>query len=238
MPSPSFFDAMEANGGTTFAGPTLPNLSYEDKQNLKAKFGYKNQFGTDTGLSVMPGTGAVEGHLRFPIGSHETGWNAGVTGYVRPGGPAGSTDTGAMLTFGKVNRIPVGTADVLMGLDPAMRTQLENNPALLEALRRQKFDTLNNISVPGQNKFEGYAGFDTNTQRGLTPGSAAGLQRYNELLPAGAMPVSAPGLPMQMQEMNLGGGTDPQQFLRQNVNQLQQQQSGAPNINLSLFGIR
>lgn len=237
MPNPSFFDAMEANGGTTFAGPALPNLSYEDKQNLKAKFGYKNQFGTDTGLSVMPQTGAVEGHLRFPIGSHETGWNAGVTGYVRPGGPAGSTDTGAMFTFGKVNRTPVGTADVLMGLDPALRAQLEGNPKLLEGLRRQKFDTINNVSVPGQNKFEGYAGFDTNTQRGLTPGSTAGLQKYNESLPAGAAPVGAPGLPMQMQEMNPGGGMDPQQFLRQNVNQLQQQ-SGAPNINLSLFGIR
>jgi len=223
MPSPSFFDAMEANGGTTFVGPTLPNLSYEDKQNLKAKFGYRNQFGTDTGLSVMPQTGAVEGHLRFPIGSHETGWNAGVTGYVRPGGPAGSTDTGAMLTVGKVNRIPVGTADVLMGLDPAIKTQLESNPALLEALRRQKFDTLNNISVPGQNKFEGYAGFDTNMQRGLTPGSAARLQSFNEALPAGAVPVGAPGLPMQMQEMSPGGGVNPQQFLKDNVNKLLQQ---------------
>jgi hypothetical protein len=223
MPNPSFFDAMEANGGTTFAGPALPNLSYQDQQNLKAKFGYKNQFGTDTGLSVMPQTGAVEGHLRFPIGSHETGWNAGVTGYVRPGSSAGSSDTGAMLTFGKVNRTPVGTADVLMGLDPAMRTQLESNPALLEALRRQKFDTVNEISVPGQNKFEGYAGFDTNTQRGLTPGSAAGLQSFNESLPAGAAPVGAPGLPMQMQGMGPGGGMNPQQFLKQNVNQLLQQ---------------
>jgi len=223
MPNPSFFDAMEANGGTTFAGPALPNLSYQDQQNLKAKFGYKNQFGTDTGLSVMPQTGAVEGHLRFPIGSHETGWNAGVTGYVRPGSSAGSSDTGAMLTFGKVNRIPVGTADVLMGLDPAMRTQLESNPALLEALRRQKFDTLNNISVPGQNKFEGYAGFDTNMQRGLTPGSAARIQSFNESLPAGAVPVGAPGLPMQVQEMSPGGGMNPQQFLKDNVNKLLQQ---------------
>jgi len=223
MPSPSFFDAMEANGGTTFAGPTLPNLSYEDKQNLKAKFGYKNQFGTDTGLSVMPQTGAVEGHLRFPIGSHETGWNAGVTGYVRPGGPAGSTDTGAVLTFGKVNRIPVGTSDVLMGLDPAMRTQLESNPALLEALRRQKFDEVNNVYIPGQNKFGGYAAVETNTQRGLTPGSAARLQSFNEALPAGAVPVGAPGLPMQMQEMSLGAGMNPQQFLKDNVNKLLQQ---------------
>jgi len=223
MPNPSFFDAMEANGGTTFAGPALPNLSYQDQQNLKAKFGYKNQFGTDTGLSVMPQTGAVEGHLRFPIGSHETGWNAGVTGYVRPGSSAGSSDTGAMLTFGKVNRTPVGTADVLMGLDPALRAQLESNPALLEGLRRQKFDTINNISVPGQNKFEGYAGFDTNTQRGLTPGSAAALQSYNESLPAGAAPVGAPGLPMQMQEMGPGGGVYPQQFLKDNVNKLLQQ---------------
>jgi len=223
MPSPSFFDAMEANGGTTFAGPTLPNLSYEDKQNLKAKFGYKNQFGTDTGLSVMPQTGAVEGHLRFPIGSHETGWNAGVTGYVRPGGPAGSTDTGAVLTFGKVNRIPVGTSDVLMGLDPAMRTQLESNPALLEALRRQKFDEVNNVYIPGQNKFGGYAAVETNTQRGLTPGSAARLQSFNEALPAGAVPVGAPGLPMQMQEMSPGAGMNPQQFLKDNVNKLLQQ---------------
>jgi len=223
MPNPSFFDAMEANGGTTFAGPALPNLSYQDQQNLKAKFGYKNQFGTDTGLTVMPGTGAVEGHLRFPIGSHETGWNAGVTGYMRPGSSAGSSDTGAMLTFGKVNRTPVGTADVLMGLDPAMRTQLESNPALLEALRRQKFDTVNEISVPGQNKFEGYAGFDTKTQRGLTPGSAAGLQSFNESLPAGAASVGAPGLPMQMQEMGPGERMNPQQFLKENVNKLLQQ---------------
>ena len=237
MPNPSFFDAMEANGGTTFAGPALPNLSYQDQQNLKAKFGYRNQFGTDTGLSVMPGTGAVEGHLRFPIGSHETGLNAGVTGYVRPGSSAGSSDTGVRVTFGKVNRTPVGTADVLRDLDPAIKAQLESNPALLEALRRQQFDKVNEISVPGQNKFEGYAGFDTNTQRVLTPGSAAGLQTYNESLPAGAMPVSAPGLPMQMQEMGPGEGVNPQQFLKDNVNKLKQQPS-VSNINLSLFGVR
>ena len=216
MPNPSFFDSMETNGGTTFAGPAFPNLSYEDKQNLKAKFGYKNQYGTDTGLSVMPQSGAVEGHLRFPIGSHETGWNAGVTGYVRPGGSAGSTDTGAMFTFGKVNRTPVGTADVLMGLDPTLRAQLESNPVLLEGLRRQKFDTINNISVPGQNKFEGYAGFDTNTQRGLTSGSAAALQNYNESQPP------QPGLG-QMQDRDFNGGINPKQFLRQNVNQMLQQ---------------
>jgi len=199
MPNPSFFDAMEANGGTTFAGPALPNLSYQDQQNLKAKFGYRNQFGTDIGLSVTPQTGGIEGSVKLPVGSHENGFNAAFTGYVRPGSSTGSSDTGAMFTIGKVNRTPVGTADVLRDLDPAMKAQLESNPALLEALRRQQFDKINEISVPGQNKFEGYAGFDTNTQRGLTPGSAAGLRTYNESLPAGAMPVSAPGLPMQMQ---------------------------------------
>jgi hypothetical protein len=238
MPNPSFFDAMEANGGTTFAGPALPNLSYQDHQNLKAKFGYRNQFGTDIGLSVTPQTGGIEGSVNIPVGSHEGGVNAKLTGFVRPGSSAGSSDTGAMFTLGKVNRTPVGTADVLRDLDPALRAQLESNPALLEGLRRQKFDTINEISVPGQNKYEVYAGYDTKTQRGLTPGSAAALRSYNESLSAGAAPVGAPGLPMQMQEMGLGGGMNPQQFLRQNVNQLQQQQSGAPNINLSLFGIR
>jgi len=223
MPNPSFFDAMEANGGTTFAGPALPNLSYQDQQNLKAKFGYKNQFGTDTGLSVMPGTGAVEGHLKFPIGSHETGWNAGVTGYVRPGSSAGSSDTGAMFTIGKVNRTPVGTADVLRDLDPAIKAQLESNPALLEALRRKQFDEVNKVYIPGQNKFGGYAEVETNTQRVLTPGSAAALQSFNEALPAGAAPVGAPGLPMQMQGMGPGEERNPQQFLKDNVNKLLQQ---------------
>ena len=223
MPNPSFFDAMEANGGTTFAGPALPNLSYQDQQNLKAKFGYRNQFGTDIGLSVTPGTGGVEGSIDIPVGSHETGVKAKLTGFVRPGSSAGSSDTGAMFTLGKVNRTPVGTADVLRGLDPAMRTQLESNPALLEALRRQEFDRVNKISVPGQNKFEGYAGFDTNTQRVLTPGSAAGLRSYNESLPAGAAPVGAPGLPMQMQEVGPGGGMNPQQFLKDKVNKLLQE---------------
>ena len=223
MPNPSFFDAMEANGGTTFAGPALPNLSYQDQQNLKAKFGYRNQFGTDIGLSVTPGTSGVEGSINIPVGSHERGVNAKLTGFVRPGSSAGSSDTGAMFTLGKVNRTPVGTADVLRGLDPAMRTQLESNPALLEALRRQEFDRVNEISVPGQNKYEVYAGYDTKTQRGLTPGSAAALRSYNESLPAGAAPVGAPGLPMQMQEMGPGGGVYPQQFLKDNVNKLLQQ---------------
>ena len=223
MPNPSFFDAMEANGGTTFAGPALPNLSYQDQQNLKAKFGYRNQFGTDIGLSVTPQTGGIEGSVKLPVGSHENGFNAAFTGYVRPGSSTGSSDTGAMFTIGKVNRTPVGTADVLRDLDPAMKAQLESNPALLEALRRQQFDKVNEISVPGQNKFEGYAGFDTNTQRVLTPGSAVGLRSFNESLPAGAAPVGAPGLPMQMQEMGPGGGVNPQQFLKDNVNKLLQQ---------------
>jgi hypothetical protein len=223
MPNPSFFDAMEANGGTRFAGPALPNLSYQDQQNLKAKFGYRNQFGTDIGLSVTPQTGGVEGSINIPVGSHERGVNAKLTGFVRPGSSAGSSDTGAVFTLGKVNRTPVGTADVLRDLDPAMKAQLESNPALLEALRRQQFDTLNNISVPGQNKYEVYAGFNTNTQRGLTPGSAAGLQSFNESLPAGAAPVGAPGLPMQMQGMSPGEGVNPQQFLKDNVNKLLQQ---------------
>ena len=223
MPNPSFFDVMEANGGTTFAGPALPNLSYQDQQNLKAKFGYRNQFGTDIGLSVTPQTGGVEGNINIPVGSHENGVNAKFTGFVRPGSSAGSSDTGAMFTLGKVNRTPVGTADVLRGLDPAMRTQLESNPALLEALRRQEFDRVNEISVPGQNKYEVYAGYDTKTQRGLTPGSAAALRSYNESLPAGAAPVGAPGLPMQMQEVGPGGGMNPQQFLKDNVNKLLQE---------------
>lgn len=229
MPIPSFFDSVEANGGTTFGGPTLPTgptlpkLTYEDKQNLKAKFGYRNQFGTDIGVSGIPESGTIEGHLRFPIGSHETGYNAGLTGYMRPGNSAGSTDTGAMFTFGKVNRIPVGNPDVLMGLDASSKAALESNPALLEALRRQKFDTLNNISVPGQNKFEVYGGFDTNIKRGLTPSSAAGLQLYNESLPVNASPVGGLGLPMQMPGIPPNKGIDPQQFLKQNVNQLLQQ---------------
>jgi hypothetical protein len=199
MPESTFFDPMSM-GGAPFpmtgisSSRNLPPLDYQTQQNLRMKAGYTNQYGTDIGGSFTPNKGALEAHANFPIGAYEHGNNFGVSGFVRPGGPAGASDFGGMLTFGKVNRAQVGAADVLNGLSDSQKELLQSNPELLEVMRRKQLDAANQIGLPGSQKYQLNFGLDTNAQRTLTPGSQQSLQNYNESLSAGSMPVDAPGL--------------------------------------------
>lgn len=184
-----------------------PPLDYQTQQNLRIKGGYTNQYGTDIGGSFTPDKSALEAHANFPLGAYERGTNLGVSGFVRPGGPAGASDFGGMLTFGKVNRAQVGAADVLNGLPDSQQAILQANPALLEALRRKQLDAANQIGLPGSQKYQLNLGIDTNAQRSLTPGSTQSLQDYNESLPAGSMPVDAPGVANSRGFQGMSGGT-------------------------------
>jgi hypothetical protein len=190
MPNPSFFDAMEANGGMRFGPPSLPDAPgmspQQYVQNLRLKAGYNNTWGTNIGAEYEPNTGTFKGNVDIPLGSHATGWKAGVSAYARPSFMGGPTDTGAMFTLGKKTLEQVDAADVLNKVSPNLRTLLENNPAAAEELRMQEFNRRNNFNQPGTDKFKFYGGFD----------------------------INAPG-----------GPPNPQQFLRQNI----QQGLGAPN---------
>ena len=168
MPTPSsFFDAMEVNGGTRFGPPNLPDApgmsAQQYAQNLKLKAGYSNTWGTNIGAEYDPSTGTFRGNVNVPLGSHETGWKAGVSAYARPGFTGGPVDTGAMFTLGKNTLDQVDTADVLNKVSPNLRALLEANPQAAEELRMQEFNRRNNFNQPGTDKFKMYAGFDVNT---------------------------------------------------------------------------
>jgi len=206
MPDSSFFQPMQIGGGApTGVGPSPfpdfnqagpPKLNYQTLQNLRFKGGYKNQYGTDIGGSYTPDSGTAEAHANFPIGAYEHGLNVGLSGFMRPAGPAGTSDYGGMLSIGKVNRAQVNTADVLKDLDPQTRALLEANPNALEAIRRKQLDAANQIGLPGTPKYNFELGVDTNARRSLTPQSAQDLQNYNESqFPGAGFPgMSGPGM--------------------------------------------
>jgi len=99
MPDSTFFDPMSIGGLSSSRNP--PPLDYQTQQNLRIKAGYTNQYGTDIGGSFTPDKSAFEAHANFPLGAYENGTNFGVTGFVRPGGPAGTSDYGGCLPLGK-----------------------------------------------------------------------------------------------------------------------------------------
>ena len=180
MPNPSFFDAIEAKPGTSFAAPNLPDspgISQQQYvQNLKLKAGYSNTWGTNIGAEYDPNTGTFQGNIDVPLGSHATGWKGGVKAYARPGVNGGPVDTGAMLTLGKKTLHQVNTAEVLKRVGPNLRALLEANPKAAEELTMQEFNRLNEFNQPGTDKFNMYAGFDVKTQN-QPPGPQQFLQQ-------------------------------------------------------------
>ena len=210
MPTPSsFFDEMQATGGTRFGPPSLPDAPgmspQQYQQNLRLKAGLSNTWGTDLSAGYTPGTGEADVNFNFPIGSHRTGYTGGIGAFARPSFPGGPMDVGARIEFGKKILKQVDNQDILNRVSPDLKTLLEQNPNVLQQMRNDEFDKQNNFNQSG-NKFNVYGSVDTVTT-----------------------PVGGQGIPPQFT-----GQINPQQFLNQQI----QPQSSAPNINMSLFGPR
>jgi len=208
MPDSSFFTPITSQAGAQMGGvspfgsgpnmqmgypgaqpidrPLRPMPAYRTDQNLKVRGGYVNQYGTDIQADYTPGSNAVGGHIKFPVGDHQSGYRAGVEGFYRPGGVPGSNDYGIMLNFGKFNTPKVSSEEALGSVsDPAMRQFFQNNPDALEKFRRQQVDSQLGIGKPGTQEYGFNLGVDTNTTRSQTPQSLIQQRVYNEqLMPA------------------------------------------------------
>ena len=209
MPNPSFFDAIEANPGTRFAAPNLPDSSgisqQQYQQNLRLKAGLGNTWGTDLSAGYTPNTGEADVNFKFPIGSHQTGYTGGIGAFARPSFPGGPMDVGARIEFGKKILKQVDDKDILNRVSPDLKALLEQRPDVLKQMRNDEFNKQNNFNQSG-NKFNVYGSVDTVTT-----------------------PMGGQGIPPQFT-----GQISPQQFLNKEI----QPQLSAPNINMSLFGPR
>jgi hypothetical protein len=208
MPDSSFFTPITSQAGAQMGGvspfgvgpstqigypgaqpidrPLRPMPAYRTDQNLKIKGGYVNQYGTDIQANYTPGSNAVGGSIKIPVGDHQSGYRAALEGFYHPGGVPGSNDYGVMLSFGKSNTPKVSSEEALASVnDPAMRQFFQNNPDALEKLRRHQVDSQLGIGKPGTQEYGFNLGVDTNTTRSQTPQSLIQQRVYNEqLMPA------------------------------------------------------
>lgn len=197
MPDSSFFTPITSQAGAQMGGvgypgaqpidrPLRPMPAYRTDQNLKIKGGYVNQYGTDIQANYTPGSNAVGGSIRIPVGDHQSGYRAALEGFYHPGGVPGSNDYGVMLSFGKSNTPKVSSEEALASVnDPVMRQFFQNNPDALEKFRRHQVDSQLGIGKPGTQEYGFNLGVDTNTTRSQTPQSLIQQRVYNEqLMPA------------------------------------------------------
>jgi len=208
MPDSSFFTPVTSQAGAQMGGvspfgagpstqigypgaqpidrPLRPMPAYRTDQNLKIKGGYVNQYGTDIQANYTPGSNAVSGSIKIPVGDHQSGYRAALEGFYHPGGVPGSNDYGVMLSFGKSHTPKVSSEEALASVsDPAMREFFQNNPDALEKFRRHQVDSQLGIGKPGTQEYGFNLGVDTNTTRSQTPQSLIQQRVYNEqLMPA------------------------------------------------------
>lgn len=121
--------------------------------------GYRNEYGTNVGVSYDPMRRDANVRAGFPIGDHQSGWNTSMRAGFNP-------EQGAygLMTIGKRN-IPQPETQVPAGQDEALMQVLNQYPEAAEKYRalqkRAAVDRAMGIGVPGSEKFSFYAGMNT-----------------------------------------------------------------------------
>ena len=155
--------------------------------------GYRNEYGTNVGVSYDPTRQDANVRAGFPIGDHQGGWNTSMRAGFNP-------EQGAygMLSVGKRN-IPQPEMPSSGEQDGALMQVLNRHPEALaeyrglrEQQRRAAVDRAMGVGVPGSEKFSFYAGINN------TPDEDPRSRRSRMMPPAGGMG----GLPAGLQGLS------------------------------------